>query len=981
MKRIVQSIIMLVAVLALPLGAQASDGVATLGDVNCDADVNIGDVTDLIDHLMGGGSGAFSTDNADVNRDGLVNIGDVTDLVDYLLGGTWPDDGYQPVTETFTVNGVTFTMVAVEGGTFMMGATPEQGDEPYHNSPEFYPYPHEVTLSGYSIGQTEVSQRLWKAVMGVHPSYFRVQSNLPVETVSWHSCYEFILRLNVLTGRQFRLPTEAEWEFAARGGNRSRGYKYSGSNDLDECGWYWGNIPTHDSGYIFSYGTQPIATKAPNELGLYDMSGNVWEWCQDYEGRYTTDHATEPTGPTWGQSRVCRGGGWDDAAPDCRVSSLISGLNGNDSHGLRLVLDDNNSTKFRFAESVVTVAVGDSRSVDFINGCGNYRIVSDDEKLDCEIIDGKLTVTGTNAGTTTVHVVDAATGVTAVLAVIVKPVENYTVNGVTFSMVAVEGGSFSLGRNWEAGIMPFDWEAADVWRIGVSDYCIGKTEVTQELWQAVMGTNPSYFQGDPKRPVEQVSWDDCQEFIIKLNEMTGLHFRLPTEAEWEYAACGGHLRQATAYSGGNDINEVAWYKGNIPSQSTQPVGTKSPNELGIHDMNGNVWEWCQDWSDGFDHYEMFSNAGMPSGTHRMRRGGCWSSTQENCGVMVYASSWPSEKNNRLGLRLVIGGEDNYPKICFSEEEELALTVGESKSVDIKYGWGKYSVKMPEGISCTISDEKLIVNAIRPTTGTILLCNDYTGEEAELDVTVYGQESFAVNGVSFDMAYVSGGEFTMGTINGEVIYPDNLGDPHMVRLTPYYIGVTEVTQELWKAVMGDNPSYFSPSNGFVENLQRPVETVSWDDCQEFIARLNELTGRQFCLPTEAQWEYAARGAKKGHGYTYAGSNNFNEVAWCKNNIPTQDDIYGTQMVATKAPNELGLYDMSGNVMEWVQDWYGTYLWGDVLNPRGPYEGTDRVIRSGCWFADAQYCKVVCREHDIPSNKNFVVGLRLALKTDD
>jgi formylglycine-generating enzyme required for sulfatase activity len=398
-------------------------------------------------------------------------------------------------------------------------------------------------------------------------------------------------------------------------------------------------------------------------------------------------------------------------------------------------------------------------------------------------------------------------------------------------------------------------------------------------------------------------------------------------------------------------------------------------------MNGNVWEWCQDWSDGFEHYEMFSNAGMPSGTHRMRRGGCWSSTQENCGVMVYASSWPSEKNNRLGLRLVIGGEDNYPKICFSEEEELALTVGESKSVDIKYGWGKYSVKMPEGISCTISDEKLIVNAIRPTTGTIQLCNDYTGEEAELDVTVYGQESFAVNGVSFDMAYVSGGEFTMGTINGEVIYPDNLGDPHMVRLTPYYIGVTEVTQELWKAVMGDNPSYFSPANGFAENLQRPVETVSWEECQEFIARLNELTGRQFCLPTEAQWECAARGAKKGHGYTYAGSNNYNEVAWCKNNIPTQDDFYGTQMVATKAPNELGLYDMSGNVMEWVQDWYGVYSWDDVLNPRGPYEGTDRVIRSGCWLADAQYCKVVCREHDIPSNKNFVVGLRLALRTDD
>ena len=979
MKRILQSTILLVAVLALSLRAQASDGLTILGDVNCDADVNIGDVTDLIDHLMGGDSGDFSADNADVNRDGVVNISDVTDLIDYLLGGTWPDDGYQPVTETFTVNGVTFTMVTVEGGSFMMGATPDQGDEPYNNSPECYPVAHEVKLSGYSIGQTEVSQSLWKAVMGVHPSYFRFQDNLPVENVSWHSCYEFILKLNALTGKQFRLPTEAEWEFAARGGNRSQGYKYSGSNDIDECGWYYGNAPTHESAMISLYGTQPIATKAPNELGLYDMSGNVLEWCQDYEGQYSSNPDTDPIGPNYGQLRVCRGGSWASSAPECRVSIPFGGLNGNEHHGLRLVLDDDNSAKFRFAESVVTVAVGDSRSVDFINGCGDYRIVSGSEMLDCEVVGGKLVVKGAAAGTTTVHVIDAATGVTAVLAVIVKPVENYTVNGVTFSMVAVEGGSFSLGRNWEAGVQSFDWEAADSYRIELSDYCIGKTEVTQELWQAVMGTNPSYFKGDPKRPVEQVSWDDCQEFIIKLNEMTGLRFRLPTEAEWEYAACGGHLRQATEYSGGNDINEVAWYKGNIPSQSTQPVGTKSPNELGIHDMNGNVWEWCQDWSDGFNHYEPFSNAGMPTGTHRMRRGGCWSSTQENCGVLVYGSSWPSEKNNRMGLRLVIGGEDNYPQIYLSERE-MTLSVGESRSVDINYGWGKYSIQKPEGVNCTVNGEKLIVTATSPTSGTVVVVNEYTGEKAQLEVTVHGQEGFTVNGVSFNMAYVSGGKFSMGSINGEVLYPDNTGDPHEVTLSPYYIGVTEVTQELWKAVMGDNPSYFTPANGYTENLLRPVETVSWEDCQEFIARLNELTGRQFCLPSEAQWEYAARGAMMSHGFTYAGSNNINDVAWYKNNTPSQTDRYGTQTVATKAPNELGLFDMSGNVMEWVNDWYGDYSWGDIYDPVGSYDGTERVARGGCWFADAQYCQVVWRESGNPSGRNHVTGLRLAIRLD-
>ena len=232
-------------------------------------------------------------------------------------------NGSEPQAQTFTVNGVSFKMVAVEGGKFTMGATAEQGSDAYPNEVPA----HQVTLSGYSIGQTEVTQELWQAVMGSNPSCFQTSTNSnygtnlqrPVECVSWNDCQTFVTKLNQMTGKNFRLPTEAEWEYAARGGNLSQGYKYAGSNTIGDVAWYWYNIPSHSSGSA-GYGTQTVATKAPNELGLYDMSGNVWEWCQDWYGSYSSNAQTNPTGPTTGSYRVSRGGGWDGDARDCRVS-------------------------------------------------------------------------------------------------------------------------------------------------------------------------------------------------------------------------------------------------------------------------------------------------------------------------------------------------------------------------------------------------------------------------------------------------------------------------------------------------------------------------------------------------------------------------------------------------------------------------------------------------------------------------------------
>jgi len=208
--------------------------------------------------------------------------------------------------ETFTVNGVSFTIKFVEGGTFQMGATSEQGSDAYDSEKPF----HSVTLSNYYMGETEVTQALWKAVMGSNPSYFK-GDNLPVEQVSWNDCQEFIRKLNQKTGKQFRLPTEAEWEYAARGGKKSKGYKYAGSNNIGSVARYTDNSDSK---------THLVKGKSPNELGLYDMSGNVWEWCQDWYGSYSSGSQTNPKGPSSGSYRVLRGGSWYDRARNCRVS-------------------------------------------------------------------------------------------------------------------------------------------------------------------------------------------------------------------------------------------------------------------------------------------------------------------------------------------------------------------------------------------------------------------------------------------------------------------------------------------------------------------------------------------------------------------------------------------------------------------------------------------------------------------------------------
>ena len=226
----------------------------------------------------------------------------------------------------------------------------------------------------------------------------------------------------------------------------------------------------------------------------------------------------------------------------------------------------------------------------------------------------------------------------------------FTVNGVSFEMVRVEGGTFRMGATSEQEDEA-DSNEKPVHSVTLSSYYIGKTEVTQALWQAVMGSNPSYFKGSAL-PVESVSWNDCQEFIQKLNSLTGRNFRFPTEAEWEFACRGGNNSRGYKYSGSNVIDDVAWYLGNSGLKA-YPVATKAPNELGIYDMSGNVWEWCNDRYADYPAISQTKPTGPQSGSYRVYRGGSWLMPPRCCRSSIRIDSDPSFRFIDLGLRLAL----------------------------------------------------------------------------------------------------------------------------------------------------------------------------------------------------------------------------------------------------------------------------------------------------------------------------------------
>ena len=286
-----------------------------------------------------------------------------------------------------------------------------------------------------------------------------------------------------------------------------------------------------------------------------------------------------------------------------------------------------------------------------INGLlvGNHKveIKKDGYGTDSKIVNILEGQTATIAGVLTTNTSSSvASGTSSSGNTITIPVKN----GISIDMVRVEAGTFTMGATAEMKD-PFDWEKPTHQVTLTNDYYIGKYEVTQALWQAVMGNNPSYFKGG-NLPVEQVSWDDCQEFLSKLNSITGKKFRLPTEAEWEYAARGGKKSRGYQYSGSNNLSDVAWYD-RKSNNKTHAVGTKQSNELGIYNMSGNVCEWCQDLFEEYSSSSQVNPTGANSGSHRVFRGGSWNGYARYCRSSYRNSISPDGRGYDFGLRLVL----------------------------------------------------------------------------------------------------------------------------------------------------------------------------------------------------------------------------------------------------------------------------------------------------------------------------------------
>ena len=527
-------------------------------------------------------------------------------------------------------------------------------------------------------------------------------------------------------------------------------------------------------------------------------------------------------------------------------------------------------------------------------------------------------------------------------------------------------------------------------------YWLAETPCTQALWEAVMGDNPSRFRS-PNRPVETVSWDDCQRFLDRLNfRFRDLELELPTEAEWEYACRASTdtatWRGALAIRGANDapgLNPIAWYGGNSgvafdlaegTDSSNWPdkqfphdqagarrVADKAPNPWGLYDMLGNVFEWCQ---DGWRDYELGleTNPVGPdeAGLNRIIRGGSWRELARYVRAACRFVRRPDLRGGDLGFRLSRGSRAGG-----AQGEVAGARDGAERRGTSRRARRRRSRAWVDRLDWAID-------------GGV----DRFGRWAAIEV----------GGLRHGLRWIAPGRFAMGSPESEQGRYADEGPQHEVTLTEgFWLGETLVTQALWQAVMGQNPSRFvSPD--------RPVESVSHEDCEAFLERLNGLIpGLGGRMPTEAQWEYACRAGTTGA--TYRGdllirgerdAPALDAMAWYGGNsgvdfeLDTGHDsrdwpekqyphvLAGSHPVGRKLPNAWGLYDMLGNVNEWCRDsWHpgAPYPKGPRVDPVGE-GGSYRVIRGGSWSEHARFLRAAYRRGFPPGFRFVDVGFRLS-----
>ncbi|WP_242030278.1 formylglycine-generating enzyme family protein, partial [Microcystis wesenbergii] len=774
-----------------------------------------------------------------------------------------------PFTENLP-KGITLEMVGLPAGQFLMGSPDSDPDAESFEKPQ-----HQVKINSFAIGKYPITQAQYQAVMGINPSYFKINPQNPVEGVSWDDAQAFCKKLSQITGKTYRLPTEAEWEYACRAGTTTRYYFGDDANQLGDYAWYSGNSQQT---------THPVGQKRPNAWGLYDMSGNVREWCEDnWHGNYI---GAPKDGSAWltndSDYSIVRGGSWYTYPPSCR--SAIR--NGNNRRGFN---------NFELGFRVVCVPNVTSTQLPI------------------------ATVTSTPLPKVAPPAPSSPPPPPAKL----TPFTENLPNGLTLEMVGLPAGQFLMGSP-DSDPDAESWEKPQH-QVQVNSFAIGKYPVTQAQYQAVMGTNPSGFENNPQNPVEQVSWDDAQAFCQKLSQITGKTYRLPTEAEWEYACRAG---TTTRYYFGDDANQLgdyAWYSGNS-QQTTHPVGQKRPNAFGLYDMHGNVWEWCEDnWHNSYQNAPSDGSAWLiKDNDYQIVRGGSWYGLPNLC-----RSAYRNFNYRRGNIVNYFG----FRVVCVPNVTSTQLPIATVTSTPLP------KVAPPAPSSPPPPPAKLT-----PFTENL------------------------PNGLTLEMVGLPAGQFLMGSPDSDRDARDFEKPQHPVKINSFAIGKYPVTQAQYQAVMGTNPSHF------YNNPQNPVERISWNHAQAFCQKLSQITGKTYRLPTEAEWEYACRAGTTTRFYFGDDANQSGNYAWYyKNSQQT------THPVGQKRPNAWGLYDMHGNVWEWCEDdWHDNYIGAPKDGSAWLTNDNDyQILRGGSWYDVPDDCRSAFRYYNYRRGNlfNYYIGFRV------
>ncbi len=564
-------------------------------------------------------------------------------------------------------------------------------------------------------------------------------------------------------------------------------------------------------------------------------------------------------------------------------------------------------------------------------------------------------------------------------------------NNVSLEMVAIKGGTFLMGSP-DMEEKRYSHESPQHW-VKVQPFFLCKYPITQAQWQAVMGNNPANFKGN-NRPVEKVSWDDAVAFCQKLSLKMGRCYRLPSEPEWEYACRAGTT--TPFYFGETITPDLVNYDGNytyasaskgVWRQQTTDVGSFPPNAFGLYDMHGNVYEWCQDvYHENYNGAPSNSSAWESGGdsNRRMLRGGCWYFNSRSCRSASRNFDVPGRRDVYIGFRVAL------------VPAAISAPVLPTPSV----------LSQP---STVVAAPVLPTSSFQFTTVTV----DARGEivsRQQGQADVFAEK--LGNNVSLEMVSIKGGTFLMGSPDTEKERDSGESPQHRVTVQPFFLGKYPITQAQWQAVMGNNPAEFKGNNRPVENLSwnnalwqtlmgknpaefmgnnpaefkennRPVENVSWNDAVKFCQKLSQITGRNYRLPSEAEWEYACRAGTTtpfhfGETITPDLANYYGNYTYASE--PKGQYRKQTTDVGSFPPNAFGLYDMHGNVCEWCQDiWHENYN-GATSDGSAWESGGDsnrRLQRGGSWNYFPSYCRSATRDSYGPDNRHYNIGFRVAL----